>query len=143
MLLEAGWKGEQLQKILCGGEPIPPDLVENILNTGRTIWNLYGPTETTVWSTLYHIEKKSDPILIGGPIANTNIYILDAAMKPVPVGVPGELYIGGHGVARGYLNRPELTSEKFIPDPFPAPKATECTGQAILFDTATVETLNS
>ena len=118
LLVEAGWNGEALQKVLCGGEAIPRDLAENILNRGLTVWNLYGPTETTVWSTIYHIENKYDPILIGKPIGNTKTYILDASMKPVPSGVAGELFIGGDGVARGYLNRPELTSEKFIINPF-------------------------
>lgn len=118
LLLDAGWKANVLQKILCGGEPIPPDLVEKILDLGLTIWNLYGPTETTVWSTLYHIKNIYDPIMIGKPIGNTKIYILDTDMKPVPVGVPGELFIGGDGVARGYLNRPDLTSDRFIANPF-------------------------
>ena len=81
------------------------------------VWNLYGPTETTIWSTAQQIESGS-AISIGRPIANTQIYILDKFHEPVPVGVAGELMIGGDGVGRGYLSRPELTAEKFIPDCF-------------------------
>ena len=86
---------------------------------------MYGPTETTIWSTVYRVKHEPDykyakeaPELIGKPIANTEIYILDSNLKPVPIGVTGELYIGGAGLARGYRNRPELTQEKFIPHPF-------------------------
>jgi amino acid adenylation domain-containing protein len=118
LLLEAGWEGNHSLKVLCGGEAFPQDLVAPLLDRGTELWNLYGPTETTIWSTVYQIRSKEEPILIGHPIANTQIYILDRALQPVPVGVIGELYIGGDGVARGYLNRPELTAEKFVPHPF-------------------------
>ena len=79
---------------------------------------MYGPTETTIWSTIHQVSSTDGPVLVGRPIANTRIYILDRYMQPTPIGVPGELCIGGAGVARGYLNRPELTEEKFIADPF-------------------------
>jgi aspartate racemase len=82
------------------------------------LWNLYGPTETTIWSTAYRVSKPDGPILIGRPIANTQIYILDQNMAPVPVGVSGELYIGGDGLARGYLHQEELTAQRFVPNPF-------------------------
>ena len=82
------------------------------------MWNLYGPTETTIWSSIYQVESSENLIFIGRPIANTQIYILDKHLQPVPIGVPGELHIGGAGLARGYLNRPQLTQEKFIPNPF-------------------------
>ncbi|MEI6126906.1 MAG: amino acid adenylation domain-containing protein, partial [Pseudomonadota bacterium] len=114
MLLEAGWQGSKSLKILCGGEAFPADLAGPLLNRSAEVWNMYGPTETTIWSTLHSICSKDDPILIGRPIANTQIYILDDHMMPVPIGVAGELYIGGDGLARGYLNRPELTAERFI-----------------------------
>jgi len=85
---------------------------------GSSLWNLYGPTETTIWSALCRVDSKDSRISIGHPIANTQIYILDAHLQPVPIGVPGDLYIGGDGLARGYLNRPDLTKERFIPNPF-------------------------
>ena len=81
---------------------------------------MYGPTETTIWSTVYPVKSPEGIIPIGRPIANTQIYLLDAALQPVPAGVVGELYIGGEGVARGYLNRPDLTGQRFIADPFSA-----------------------
>ncbi|MBE0684226.1 MAG: amino acid adenylation domain-containing protein [Anaerolineales bacterium] len=122
-LLEAGWKGNADLKILCGGEALVSDLAERLLERGAELWNLYGPTETTIWSTLYRVTSKeshgvSNTISVGRPIANTQIYILDSELQPVPVGVIGDLYIGGDGVSRGYLNRPELTAERFIPNPF-------------------------
>jgi len=79
---------------------------------------MYGPTETTIWSTLCKVELLDGPISIGRPLANTQVYLLDKNLKLVPIGVPGELHIGGDGLARGYLNRPELTAEKFIRNPF-------------------------
>lgn len=118
LLLEAGWQGSNNFKILCGGEALPRDLAVELLKRGSSVWNMYGPTETTVWSTTSRIAAGDSPITIGRPIANTEIYVLDNHLEPVPVGVPGELYIGGAGVARGYLNRPELTAEKFIAHPF-------------------------
>jgi acyl carrier protein len=79
---------------------------------------MYGPTETTVWSTICEINRETETITIGRPIANTQIYILDQNLEPTPIGVAGELYIAGDGVARGYLKQPELTAERFLPDPF-------------------------
>lgn len=79
---------------------------------------MYGPTETTVWSSTHIVEGMEDTVSIGRPIANTTFYVLDKHLQPVPVGIPGELFIAGKGVARGYLNRPELTSERFVKDPF-------------------------
>ena len=118
LLLAAGWQGEPTLKVLCGGEALPPELARQLLPRAASLWNLYGPTETTIWSTACRIEPGDDEVTIGRPIANTHIYILDARLNPTPVGVPGELYIGGDGLARGYLNRPELTAERFIPHPF-------------------------
>jgi acyl carrier protein len=110
-------------KILCGGEAIPPDLAERLLGCCGELWNMYGPTETTIWSTTCRLNA-GVPITIGRPIANTEIFILDGRQQPVPVGVLGELYVGGDGLARGYHNRPELTEEKFVRHPFnPAPGA--------------------
>ncbi|RAM51470.1 MAG: hypothetical protein C6Y22_11415, partial [Hapalosiphonaceae cyanobacterium JJU2] len=117
LLLEANYQSNQL-KILCGGEALPSDLANQLLALGGSLWNLYGPTETTIWSSVCQLESQSSLISIGRAIANTQFYILDQNQQPVPVGVPGELHIGGAGLARGYLNRPELTQEKFIPNPF-------------------------
>jgi amino acid adenylation domain-containing protein len=125
MLLTAGWDDRYPLKVLCGGEALPDRLAQQMLATGSELWNLYGPTETTVWSTIYRVDasravaNNSDAVVsIGRPIANTQIYILNNQLQPAPIGVPGEIYIGGAGLARGYLNRPELTAEKFIPNPF-------------------------
>jgi amino acid adenylation domain-containing protein len=118
ILLDASWQGVEGLKILCGGEVLTRSLANELLDGGASLWNLYGPTETTIWSTVAKVESGEDPVLIGRPIGNTQIYILDSYLQPVPVGVHGELYIGGDGVARGYLNQPELTTEKFIPDIF-------------------------
>jgi amino acid adenylation domain-containing protein len=120
LLLEAGWQGERQLQILCGGEAFPRTLANQLLSRGRILWNLYGPTETTVWSAAYEVTPGEGLVPIGRPIDNTQIYLLDACLKPVPVGVPGALYIGGAGLARGYLGRPALTAEKFIPHPFSA-----------------------
>jgi len=118
MLVEAA--GEELSglKALCGGEALSRELANRLLGRGAVLWNLYGPTETTIWSTIYKVEKDHGSVSIGRPIANTQIYVLDEYLNCVPVGVTGELYIGGVGVARGYVGRAAETSEKFIPDPF-------------------------
>ncbi|PYI95249.1 MAG: non-ribosomal peptide synthetase [Verrucomicrobia bacterium] len=119
MLIEAGWKGNPELKVLCGGEACSRELATQLLRRSGSVWNMYGPTETTIWSAVHKITSENqDPIVIGRPIANTQIYILDRALNPVPVGVSGELHIGGVGLARGYLHRAELTAEKFVADPF-------------------------
>jgi aspartate racemase len=118
MLIDVGWSGRKDLKILCGGEALAGELASQLLERGASLWNLYGPTESTIWSTLYRVEAVDGAVPIGRPIGNTEIHILDRYLKPVPVGVPGELHIGGAGLARGYLNRPELTEEKFIRHPF-------------------------
>ncbi|WP_157376218.1 AMP-binding protein, partial [Burkholderia ubonensis] len=107
-----------LQTLIVGGEACPSHLAQQWSGRLRFI-NAYGPTEATVYASLYRCradEAGSPPI--GKPIANTRLYVLDAQRQPVPIGVPGELYIGGAGVARGYLNRPQLTDERFVSDPF-------------------------
>ncbi|MGB7925111.1 MAG: amino acid adenylation domain-containing protein, partial [Pyrinomonadaceae bacterium] len=143
LLLEAGWEGEAQLRLLCGGEALSHGLAQRLLGCGRELWNLYGPTETTIWSTLKRVRSAeavtgaasasadtgaasaesmmgamSGAVSLGRPIANTRLYILDAHLRLVPIGVAGELYIGGDGLARGYLGRPDLTAERFVPDPF-------------------------
>ncbi|ATB48688.1 non-ribosomal peptide synthetase [Corallococcus macrosporus] len=117
MLLTLGWTGSPSLKLLCGGEALPSELVEPLCARGASLWNMYGPTETTIWSTTARLEP-GGRLTLGRPIGNTQVYVLDAAMHPVPMGVTGALYIGGHGVAQGYLHRPDLTAERFVPDPF-------------------------
>lgn len=118
LLLEAGFRGGAEFKALCGGEALPAELAEALLGQVGELWNMYGPTETTVWSTCARIDYGSGGVTIGRPIANTSVYILDAERRPVPIGVVGEIYIGGGGVALGYHGRDELTQERFLPDPF-------------------------
>jgi len=123
MLIESGWSGSGSLKALCGGEALPSVLARQLVPKVRELWNVYGPTETTIWSTVYKVDQLEDfesvsSLPIGWPIANTQVHVLDERHQLVPVGVRGEIYIGGSGVARGYLNRPELTAERFIPDPF-------------------------
>ncbi|HET8889838.1 MAG TPA: amino acid adenylation domain-containing protein, partial [Candidatus Angelobacter sp.] len=120
-LVEAGRIPQTVHTINLAGEPLKRALVENIFATTQVsvVCNLYGPSETTTYSTWVAMQRNDGFVShIGRPIANTRIYILDAHGEPVPVGVTGELFIGGAGVARGYLNRPELTAEKFLQDPF-------------------------
>ena len=98
---------------------MPVPLARELTKRSRFVWNMYGPTETTVWSTIYRLSgREKVQIRIGHPIANTQIYILDGQLKPVPPGVTGEIYIAGSGVARGYWNQPTLTSERFLQNPF-------------------------
>jgi natural product biosynthesis luciferase-like monooxygenase protein len=108
---------------LVGGEAFPGSLARELREaTGGRVLNMYGPTETTIWSSCLEVTEEEAPedgvVPIGRPIANTRLYVLDRALRPVPVGVAGELFIGGLGVARGYLDRPELNRERFLPDPF-------------------------
>jgi amino acid adenylation domain-containing protein len=123
MILESGWQGCEQLKILCGGEAMPPDLARELIPRCSSLWNMYGPTETTIWSTVSRVSSTESRIPIGRPIANTQVYIVDRQLRQVPIGVTGELLIGGDGLARGYLNHPELTAERFIPNPFSQDKA--------------------
>ncbi len=118
LLNGAGWQGSLNFKVLTGGEALPVELAAELFDKAESVWNMYGPTEATVWSTCYRLTGAHEPVLIGRPIANTRLYVLDADQQLLPVGVPGELYIGGDGVARGYRDRPELTAERFLDDPF-------------------------
>ncbi|MVT50318.1 amino acid adenylation domain-containing protein [Bradyrhizobium yuanmingense] len=110
-------------RVLCGGEALPPDLARRLVAQAGEVWNLYGPTETTVWSARHRLDAMDDRPLLGRPIGNTTLYVLDGDLNLAPVGVAGELYIGGSGLARGYWQRGALTAERFIPDPFGPPGA--------------------
>lgn len=113
MLVEAKWWPANRFTALCGGEAMPPDLAAELAERAGECWNLYGPTETTIWSTAYRVRGGESPVPIGRPLANTVVHVLDGALRPVPVGLPGELYIGGTGVASGYTSA-ELTAERFV-----------------------------
>ncbi|MGA4029907.1 amino acid adenylation domain-containing protein, partial [Ralstonia nicotianae] len=121
LLLESGWSGRPGLKALCGGEALPGELAGRLRARVGRLWNVYGPTETTIWSSAREVDATDagqGVVPIGRPIANTQMYVLDGHQQPVPLGVTGEIYIGGAGVARGYLNRPELTAERFMENPF-------------------------
>ncbi|HEY9405347.1 MAG TPA: amino acid adenylation domain-containing protein [Pyrinomonadaceae bacterium] len=123
MLLDVGWRPPRPMRIASGGEALPGELAWRLRDLGLEVWNLYGPTETTIWSAVRCLpgadQIPRDGIApIGKPIDNTQLYVLDPHFSPQPVGIPGELYIGGEGLARGYLNRPDMTAERYCPDPF-------------------------
>ena len=118
MILTSGWQGQpRLTKILCGGEALSRSLADRLLECGDVLWNMYGPTEATVYASIWQVSRSED-ILIGGPITNGHLYVLDEHLSPVAAGYPGELYIGGAGVARGYRNNKELSQRTFLQDPF-------------------------
>jgi amino acid adenylation domain-containing protein len=125
-LLLAGWddarqrstgNSSRMLRVLCGGEALPRELANRLLATGAELWNMYGPTETTIWSLINRVrlgtEKETDPVSVGRPIANTKAYILDEQRQPLPVGVPGELFLGGVGLAKGYRGQPQQTADRF------------------------------
>ncbi|WP_329586154.1 amino acid adenylation domain-containing protein [Kitasatospora sp. NBC_01250] len=116
MLLAAGWPGDPRLRALCGGEPLPTALAEQLVTRVGELYNMYGPTETTIWSTVERVHPGA-PVTVGRPIGNTRCHVLDERGLPVPPGIPGELYIAGDGVADGYLGRPELTAERFVTAP--------------------------
>ncbi|BBI49020.1 hypothetical protein HORIV_14410 [Vreelandella olivaria] len=118
-----GFKG------LCGGEALPPDLAEELQTQGIELWNMYGPTETTIWSATDQVKGRQ--AFLGRAIAATQLYVLDSALNLAPLGVAGELYLGGVGLARGYLGRAELTAERFVADPFIAGERVYRTGDLV------------
>jgi natural product biosynthesis luciferase-like monooxygenase protein len=126
-----------LKKLMVGGEALATGLAGQLRDElPAEIINMYGPTETTIWSTTSVVQRAESPtgvVDIGRPLANQRVYVLDANRQPVPVGVPGELWIGGDGVARGYLRRPELTAEKFAPGPFAPGQRMYRTGDRVRF----------
>lgn len=118
MLIDAGWQGDSALRVISTGEALDRPLADQLLTRCAELWNLYGPTETTIFSGVIRVTENVGPVPIGPPIVNTSFYVLDQFMNPVPIGIYGELFIGGAGLAHGYLNRPGLTAEKFIPDSF-------------------------
>jgi amino acid adenylation domain-containing protein len=123
-----------LKQMLLGGEAVPASLIHHIRQVfSGEVHNMYGPTETTIWSTTYRVEQPGSTVSIGRPISNTQIYMLDAELQPVPIGEIGELFIGGEGVARGYWNRPDLTAERFLTIPSLLPHRIYRTGDLARF----------
>ncbi|MGK5671562.1 amino acid adenylation domain-containing protein [Micromonospora sp. URMC 106] len=118
LLLASGWPGMPGLKALCGGEALPLPLARDLAARVGELWNMYGPTEATIWATAARIAPDAPEVTIGRPIANLRAYVLDEALRPVPVGVVGELWLGGAGVARDYLDQPALTADRFRPDPY-------------------------
>ncbi|SDJ42953.1 amino acid adenylation domain-containing protein [Lentzea albidocapillata subsp. violacea] len=119
-LVAAEPEGVRGLRMLVGGEALPPALADSMRALASGVTNMYGPTETTIWSTTHALAGRSGAPAIGRPIWNTDVYVLDAALQPVPPGVPGELYIAGLGLARGYHRRPSLTADRFVANPFGA-----------------------
>jgi amino acid adenylation domain-containing protein len=117
-LVDAGWTSALPLRVLCGGEAISRDLADKLLDRSNNVWNVYGPTETTIWSSATQVMREAGTPRIGPPIANTQFYVLDKHLQPVPVGLDGELYIGGTGLARGYWRNAELTAQRFVKNPF-------------------------
>jgi amino acid adenylation domain-containing protein len=118
MLVDSDLATRPGMKALCGGEALPVALADRLVDAGLELWNMYGPTETTIWSTCARVTTREQPLTIGRPIANTTLYILDTTMQPVPIGVAGELWIGGDGLASGYRGRDEETAVRFVKHPF-------------------------
>src|SRR4029077_1349866 len=114
LLLEVGWAGSPGLRMFCRGEAAPRTRGHELIELGE-LWNMYGPTETTIWSATSRVLPGDGPVTIGPPINNTRFYVLDINLQPTPIGVPGELHIGGDGVAKGYFRNPLLTAERFIP----------------------------
>jgi amino acid adenylation domain-containing protein len=119
-LLQVDGLPASVRTVNLAGEPLQNQIVQQIYQNDKIqkVFNLYGPSEDTTYSTFTLVNKEDSIVTIGRPIDNTQVYLLDTQLQPVPIGVPGEIYIGGAGLARGYLNRPELTKERFIPNPF-------------------------
>ncbi|QCD57260.1 non-ribosomal peptide synthetase [Streptomyces hawaiiensis] len=118
MLVASGWQAGRGKVLLSGGEPLDPQLAQDLLATGGTLWNLYGPTEATVWATAGRIDTAEERVTVGTALSNSRLHVVDEHGNEVSPGATGELWIGGEAVARGYLNRPALTAERFVPDPF-------------------------
>lgn len=117
LMISDGWAGRRELTAVCGGEALPALLAEQLGGRVGRLYNMYGPTEATIWATMAEVEPGA-PITIGRPLVGVTAHLLDGNLRPVPVGVPGELYLGGACLARDYLGRPEVTAERFVRDPF-------------------------
>ncbi|WP_229854923.1 AMP-binding protein, partial [Streptomyces filipinensis] len=132
LMLAAGFDNYAVTA-LVGGEACSPELARELRARTRRLVNVYGPTETTIWSTFWEVPEETESVSIGGPLANTDLYVLDSNGRPVADGVSGELFIGGVGLARGYMGRAGLTAERFVPSPFgPAGSRLYRTGDLVL-----------
>ncbi|MBQ1017583.1 amino acid adenylation domain-containing protein [Micromonospora sp. D93] len=118
LLIESGWAGLPGLTAVCGGEAVSASLARQLADRVGALWNLYGPTEAAVWSTMERLDPDVTRLTIGRPIGNMRAYVLDPQLSPAPVGVLGELYLGGAGLARDYLGDSDLTAQRFVPDPF-------------------------
>jgi amino acid adenylation domain-containing protein len=117
LLLDSGWNGKNELVALCGGEALTSELGARLMPRCAALWNMYGPTEATIWSMACRVGMV-DKISLGRPIDNTQVYLLDEHLEPCPIGVVGEIHIGGEGLARGYWGKPDLTASRFGPNPF-------------------------
>ena len=133
-LIDEGWSSTPALKVLCGGAALSTNLAENLLDRSDSVWNMYGPTETTIWSSVTRVTREALPPPVGRPIANTQMYVLDNSKQLLPVGLIGELYIGGAGLAKEYWRQPELTMDRFVSNPF---------GAGLLYRTGDVARLRS
>ncbi len=126
LLLADGWQGRAGLRMFCGGEALDPALARRLLPLGAALWNLYGPTETTIWSGALRLDATlldGAQVPIGGPIDNTEFLVLDAALRQAPIGVPGDLYLGGAGLSPGYWRQASLSAQRFVPRPALPPRA--------------------
>jgi len=117
MLIDADWRGAPQLRALCGGEALPADLARRLGERVGELWNVYGPTESTVWAAARQVGSGESPVAVGGPIDGTRLVVTGTDLRPQPIGIPGELAIGGAGLARGYVGRPAETAAVFVPDP--------------------------
>ena len=140
-LVDAGWTKALQLRVLCGGEAMSRDLADKLLDRSDDVWNVYGPTETTIWSSATRVGRDVAAPRVGPPIANTQFYVLDKYLQPVPLGIDGELYIGGVGLARGYWNNPKLTATRFVKNPFGAGRIYQTGDCARWHDDGTVQLL--
>jgi len=118
MLFDVNWSGSKGLKVLCGGDLLSQSLAEKLIRTCAEVWNMYGPTETTIWSSCKKVEAPEESSNIGTPLLRTRFYVLDDFFYFKPIGVPGEIYIGGVGLAKGYYGNEQLTASRFLSDPY-------------------------